>query len=311
MKVLVTGGAGYVGSQLVQTLAADKNISHIVVYDNLSRDNYSFFLNATRTTLPNKISFIAGDILDTRTLKKALKDVEVVYHLAARVSTPFSNTDSHFYEQVNHWGTAELVYAIEESESVKKFVFLSSTSVYGSSKEEVSEETTPNPRTFYSISKLRAEEHVRRLFTKLNTLIIRCGNVYGYSSTMRFDAVVNKFMFDAHVNNRVSIHGSGKQHRSFIHVNKVAHVLTKALSTAIPSGVYNLSDLNLQVLDIRDTLKNIYPSMEFIYINQHLELRELKVKPQGLITQYIPMESGNLENDLKEFSSYFSFKPSF
>lgn len=310
MNILITGGAGYIGSQLVHTLAANSDVQKIVVYDNLTRDNYNFFLNAQKIN-GNKISFVHGDILDTRKLRKALTGIDVVFHLAARVSTPFSNTDSHFYEQVNHWGTAELVYAIEDSKTVKQLVYLSSTSVYGSSKEEVSEETIPNPRTFYSVSKLRGEEHVCRMFPKLNTHIIRCGNVYGYSPATRFDAVVNRFVFDAHVNNRISIHGSGKQHRSFIHVNKVVHVLNEIIKTQIPSGVYNLSDKNLEVLDLRDALKDIYPSMEFIYINQHLELRELKVKTDGLLSKYISIPSSDLLTELKEFKEQFSFVPTF
>jgi len=311
MKVLVTGGAGYIGTSLVQSLAALDKVTQVVVYDNLSRDNYNFFLNTDKKLTGDKVSFISGDILDSRKLKKALDGVDMVYHLAARVSTPFSDTDSHFFEQVNHWGTAELVYAIEESKTVKQLVFLSSTSVYGSSKEEVSEETIPNPRSFYSTSKLRGEEHVKRLFSKLNIQIIRCANVYGYSPAMRFDAVVNRFVFDAHVNNRISIHGSGKQHRAFIHVDKVANVLTQLLSKEVPSGVYNLSDRNLQVLDLRDVLKSMYPSMEFIYINQHLDLRELKVQANSLLTKYVDIPPTTLEEELQNFSERFSFKTTF
>ena len=311
MKVLVTGGAGYIGTSLVQSLAALDKVTKVVVYDNLSRDNYNFFLNADKKLTGDKVSFICGDILDSRKLKKALDGVDMVYHLAARVSTPFSDTDSHLFEQVNHWGTAELVYAIEESKTVKQLVFLSSTSVYGASKEEVSEETTANPRSFYSTSKLRGEDHVKRMFNKLNIQIIRCGNVYGYSPAMRFDAVVNRFVFDAHVNNRISIHGSGKQYRSFIHVDKVANVLTQLLSKEIPSGVYNLSDRNLQVLDLRDVLKSMYPSMEFIYINQHLELRDLKVQANGLLTKYVDIPPTTLEEELQNFSERFSFKTTF
>jgi UDP-glucose 4-epimerase len=73
------------------------------------------------------------------------------------------SSDSHVYEQVNHWGTAELVYAVEES-NVKKFIYTSSSGVYGSSSGAVDETTIPNPKTFYAISKLRGEEHVRRPF---------------------------------------------------------------------------------------------------------------------------------------------------
>ena len=76
--------------------------------------------------------------------------------------TDLSNTDPHFYEQVNHWGTAEVVYAEEES-NVEKFIYLSSTSVYGTEATLANESTLPSPQTFYGISKLRGEEHVNRL----------------------------------------------------------------------------------------------------------------------------------------------------
>ena len=75
----------------------------------------------------------------------------------------------------------------------------------------------------------------------------------------------------------------------------------------MPSGIYNLSDRNLQVLDLRDTLKSMYPSMEFIYINQHLELRELKIKTNGLLTQYVDIPETTLEEELVSFSKQFSY----
>ena len=143
--------------------------------------------------------------------------------LAAKVTTPFANTDGHIYEQTNHWGTAELTYALEES-NVKQLIFLSSTGVYGNTTEAVNENSIPQPDSFYSISKLRAEQHVKRLSDKIKTIIIRLGNVYGYSKSMRFDAVINRFMFDAHFTNRITINGAGSQHRSFIHIDKTTDV---------------------------------------------------------------------------------------
>jgi UDP-glucose 4-epimerase len=306
MKILVTGGAGYIGTELVYTLAQQESVEEIVVFDNLSRINYNLFLNGKMNN-HTKVTFVKGDLLDSRQLKKILDGVDVVYHLAAKVTTPFANTDPHFYEQVNHWGTAELVYAVENS-NVKKFIYTSSTSVYGSSKKAVDESTIPNPKTFYGISKLRGEEHVTRLGDKMDTLILRCGNVYGYSKSMRFDAVINKFVFEANFNRKITINGDGRQHRSFIHIDQIKNALVNVLNSNLKTGVYNLVARDLLVLDIVDVLKKIIPELEFIFVNQHLKLRELKVKPNEEIAKKLGLVTKlTLEDELLEFREKFSF----
>ncbi|HMQ01112.1 MAG TPA: NAD-dependent epimerase/dehydratase, partial [Cyclobacteriaceae bacterium] len=216
MKILVTGGTGYIGTELVDLLIADENVQEVRVYDNLSRNNFNFFLG-NKMQGAEKIKFIKAELLDSRSLKKAIAGVDVVYHLAAKVTTPFANDDAHLYEQVNHWGTAELMYAIENTD-VKKIIYTSSSGVYGSSKDAVDETVQARPKTFYAISKLRAEEHVNRLNTKKSVYVLRCGNVYGYSPSMRFDAVINKFVFEANFEKRITIHGNGEQTRTFIHI---------------------------------------------------------------------------------------------
>jgi UDP-glucose 4-epimerase len=306
MRVVITGGAGYVGTELAKVLGNDERIKEILIYDNLSRLNYNLFLGKRLRNF-EKINFIAGDILDSRKLQQVLKGVDVVFHLAARVTTPFANTDAHFHEQVNHWGTAEVVNAVEDSE-VKKFIYTSSTSVYGSSSDFLNEDSIPNAKTFYGVSKLRGEDHVKRLFNKVNTYILRCGNVYGYSKSMRFDAVINKFMFEANFNNRISIHGDGKQSRSFISVGLISDTMLKLITNEVPSGIYNIVDKNYSILDIVDTLKILYPTLEFIFINQHLSLRDLKVSPDSKLRKYISYENPtDLYGELYDFKQRFSF----
>ena len=306
MRVLITGGAGYIGTKLVKHLAEHDAIDQVIVYDNLSKGHYNFFLGNTFENT-NKIRAVRGDILDTRALKKLMKETDVVVHLAAVVTTPFANTDPHFYEQVNHWGTAEVVYSAEES-NISKFIYLSSTSVYGASTEIANEETEPAPSTFYGISKLRGEEHVQRLAEKKNSINIRCGNVYGYSKSMRFDAVINRFMFDANFSNRIQINGNGKQSRAFIHVDALCQSLTQVITKNVESGVYNLVDKNLQILDLIDVMKEVYPSLEFLFTNQHMNLRELTVDPESrLFKQIVRFTSQDLKDELLEFKKSFSF----
>lgn len=306
MNVLVTGGAGYLGTELIRQLAKNPSVDKIKIYDNLSRDNYALFTGHKYDRHEN-ISFIHGELLDSRKLRKALEDVDVVYHLAAKVTTPFANTDPHFFEQVNHWGTAELIYAVEES-NVQHFVYSSSIGVYGSSNKEVDEETEPNPKTFYAISKFRGEEHVSRLQNKMKTHIIRCGNIYGYSRSMRFDSVINKFVFESNFNNRISIHGDGKQNRAFVHVDHVADVFNQLLINEVPSGIYNLVEKNISILDIVDVMKEVNPDLEFIFINQHLKLRNIKVSTRLKLSEYLDVKQNySFKDQVIAFHDKFSF----
>ena len=307
MKVLVTGGAGYMGTELINLLVSNEAVEKVIVYDNLSRMNYNLFLGLKLQRYP-KLVFVKGELLDSRSLKKALKDIDVVFHMAAKVTTPFAVSDSHAYEQVNHWGTAELVYAVEESSSVKKFIYTSSTGVYGSSEKPADESVEPNPKTFYAISKFRGEEHVRRLMNKMETYILRCGNVYGYSKSMRFDSVINKFVFEANFNKILTVQGNGKQSRSFIHVDLTAKALNNLLSSKLPSGTYNLVERSIKVFDIVDDLKQLIPELEFIFINQHLNLHELNVLPNPLVNKSLGISNPkSLKEELREFLSRFSF----
>ena len=306
MNILVTGGAGYIGTELVNKLASNDTVKKIVIYDNLSRPNYGVFLGGKKAG-SEKIKFYRGELLDSRHLKKVLKDIDMVYHLAARVTNASANGIGHMFEQVNHWGTAELVYAVEES-NVKKFIYTSSSGVYGNSDKVLDEQSLLAPQTFYATSKLRGEEHVNRLMNKRDTYIFRCGNVYGYNRGMRFDAVINKFVFEANFQNRITVHGDGNQSRAFIHINSIATALANVLNSDLSGGTYNLVERNIKVIDVVDELKQLIPDMEFIFINQHLKLHELHVKPNDLVNTKLGItDLKPLKEELREFINRFSF----
>jgi UDP-glucose 4-epimerase len=137
---------------------------------------------------------------------------------------------------------------------------------------------------------------------------MRCGNVYGYSKSMRFDAVINKFIFEANFNKLITIQGDGKQSRTFIHVEMLAKALNNLLTADLPSDLYNVVDKNLTVLDILDVLKELIPPLEFIFINQHLRLHELNVKLNPLVNDTLGIHNQRtLKEELSEFLAKFSF----
>jgi UDP-glucose 4-epimerase len=306
MNILITGGAGYLGTELVGELARHSEVKRIVVYDNLSRHNFNLFLGK-RFEGHHKVSFIKGELLDSRGLKKAVRNIDVVYHLAARVTTPFAHTEGHLYEQINHWGTAELSYVLEES-PVKKIIYTSSVGIYGPTEQPVNESTPPAPKTFYAISKLRGEAHIQRLQPLKEAYIFRLGNVYGYSRSMRFDAVINKFVFEACFSKRITIHGNGDQSRPFIHVRDAVRALAGVIYTNLPSGTYNLVDQNLRVMDVVEVLKDLLPDLEFILINQHMPQTNLLVVRNDHVNALLGVSNTHsLKEQIVEFMQHFSF----
>lgn len=306
MNVLVTGGAGYIGTRLIKNLSANKEVEKIVIYDNLMRGNHNLFLG-DKYLHPEGLEFIKGDILDSRSLKKALKGIDVVIHMAAKVTSPFANVNLHFYEQINNWGTAELTYAIEESD-VKKVIYLSSMGVYGFSDDPIAEDFPVNPSSFYAISKQRGEEHVQRLDKEHNPIILRCGNVYGYSRSMRFDAVINRFVFEANFSGRISINGSGNQQRAFIHVHDLADILEQVTTKEIPTGTFNVSQRNMSVLDIVDVLKELKPELEFLFVNQQNTPQQQLVSDDQKLKEFVDYGTkSDFKSEMIEFLNSFSY----
>lgn len=306
MRILITGGAGYIGTELVYKLAAHAAVSEVIVYDNLARGNHNLFIGQSKIKGAS-VRYVPGELLDTRRLAKELQGVDMVYHLAAKVTTPFANHNPHEFEQTNNWGTAELCRLLENS-SVKRLVYLSSASVYGASDQESDAETIPHAKTFYGISKLRGEEHVQRLlYSKVHTYILRCGNVYGYSKSMRFDSVINKFIFEAHFSGRLRIIGNGHQHRSFIHIDRLSERLVKLLHDPLPPDTYNLVEYNYNVNDVVEHLTKLYPHLEMLFVNQNMPMRNLKVKPDFRISSADALRKIDLELDLRQFREKFSF----
>lgn len=306
MRVLVTGGAGYVGAALTEHLAKLPEVDRITVYDNLSRQNLNLFSGGSRFRA-GKVAFVEGELLDSRKLQRVVPEHDRVVHLAASVSTPFAAQDAHVFEQSNNWGTAELVYAVESSH-VESFVYMSSAAVYGASPEWQDATTTPHPSTYYGVSKHRGEGHVERLSKsgQRHVYILRCGTVYGPSRCVRYDSVVNRFVFDAHFKRRLTVHGDGTQHRPVIHIDKVVGVLAHAVAHGLPTTLMDLVDRTVAISELVDAVKTLYPDLEFLFADQHMKLRDLKVRPDPRLCALFGTAT-DFADELRSFRDFFSF----
>ncbi len=308
MKLLITGGCGYIGYSLIQSILNTNNATEdIILYDNLSRGVYSFFTGQTYNT--KKLHFIKGELLDGRSLQKAMADVDVVVHLAAKVISPYtiSGHEAHYFDQINHWGAANLGYALEES-NVQQIIYLSSWSVYGHTEAPVDETYTPRPSTFYGISKHNGEKQINRLSNKLKVQIIRSGNVYGYNPVLRMDSIINNFMFEANFLGRVRINGNGNQGRSFISVQKLAYMINELIrNQEIPAGTYNLAEFNMNINQIAGQMRDLYPNLETLYVNENMDILQTIVKIPCKLTEYISIPEKSFVDELVEFKNSFSF----
>ena len=311
-QILITGGAGYIGSALLPLLSQLPQISKIIIYDNLSHGRREAFLQPPFTNA-EKIHFLFGELLDSRNLQKVLEGIDYVIHLAAKVSTPFANGDAHSFEQINHWGTAELSYAVE-SRNLKGLLYVSSASVYGSQNSNTPEictiDTAPSPSTWYGQSKLRGEKMLSRLQNRYPISILRCANVYGLAPCVRFDAVINRFAFEAHFQRRLMIEGTGKQMRPFVHIDNlvqsITHIVDETLNGAPQwNGIFNVVQHNRSIVDIADALKEIYLDLEMIFVEQDMPRHSLLVETDPNINMFFNKRT--FDEELKELLKDFAF----
>lgn len=304
MKILITGGLGYIAYSLIEKLANTQNQTYeITIYDNMSRNEFSI-LNARQLNGVN-IHFVKGDLLDNYKLKKEVDKSDVVIHLAAMVTTPFEDKFFHHFDQVNHWGTANLVSAVEESE-VKHFIYLSSISVYGNNDEAVDINSKLNPDSSYAISKHQAEKHVKRLIAKIPTHIIRSGNVYGYNPAIRIDAVINRFMYEAHFENKIHINGDGSQFRGFVSVDNLSNLLLALVQNPnYKPGVHLAVTKSMSINQLLDELLELYPNLEFIHRNENMRMKSIQVKTTSKIFKDFRIKVGSLKEDLAYFKTCF------
>jgi UDP-glucose 4-epimerase len=222
MRVLVTGGAGFIGSALSNHLARAGH--EVRVIDNLAAGDPE--------RLDPAVLFTRGDVADIPKLWTLLQDVSCVYHLAARVSVPQSMKYPRDYNHVNVGGTVSVMEAMRDA-GVERVVLASSGAVYGNQPENpLVEEMTPDPDSPYAVSKFAAETYVRTIGTQwgIETVSLRIFNAYGPGQQLPAShaPVVPRFLKAALSNASLVVFGDGSQTRDFVYIDDVVDALTAA-----------------------------------------------------------------------------------
>ncbi|MBY5269435.1 NAD-dependent epimerase/dehydratase family protein [Spiribacter salinus] len=273
MRVLVTGGVGYVGWSVVHELVQRDGVDEIIIYDNFARRHYGLLLGE-RPGGAAKIRVVVDELLNSRALRKAVEGVDCVIHLAAVAPSPDIDEKPHVFDQVNHWGTAELGYAVEQV-GTPRLVCLSSGAVCGHPDGVADPTTNPLPVNAYGRSKLAGERQIERLADQLELHIIRSGTVYGVNPAARFDTFVNRFLLDAALGRSLNVNGSGEQVRPVVPVDVVAAQVVDAAMGHESTTISHAVTESIAVNHVIESLKAIDVSLDVIYINQQQRLAGL------------------------------------
>jgi len=228
MKVVVTGGAGFIGSHLVDRLIVEGY--EVIVLDNLSTgkiENVKHHLNN------QKFNLVRGDVQNSRDVNKAIKDADIVFHLAAFVNVPLSIENPMLANNVNTRGTLNLLQAILKK-NFARFVYVSTCAVYGEACYlPISEEHPTAPLSPYGVSKLAAEQYCK-VFNRtlgLKTVCLRYFNIYGPRQFKGpYSAVITRFIDRLRENEPPIIYGNGEQTRDFLYVEDAVEACMLSLS---------------------------------------------------------------------------------
>lgn len=235
-NIIITGGAGFIGSNLVRALSVD---NHVTVIDDLSTGH----LDNIQDLISNKrIEFVKKSIIDLTLLNNLFKNQDYIFHEAALPSVPRSIKDPLTTNTINITGTLNVLLAARDN-GVKKVVYASSSSVYGDTPTLPKKENMiPNPLSPYAVSKL-AGEYFCQIFSGvygLPTVALRYFNVYGprQDPISEYAAVIPKFVNQVLNNRKIIIYGDGEQTRDFTYVDDVVHANILAAERKT-TGVFN------------------------------------------------------------------------
>ena len=275
-SVLLIGGAGYIGTVLTKNLIrSGYNVSIFDKFIYLNKNEIKKILN------PKKLKLIKGDTRNISQIFSAIKECDMVVHLAEMVGDPLCEQKPDKTFEINFLASISIANICKNLE-ISKFIYLSSCSVYGENKDDklLTENSKINPLSTYAKLKDLCEKSIiKNLGNNCQPCIIRLGTVYGNSMRPRYDLVINLFSGLIANNKKITING-GDQWRPFIHVEDVSRAITTILKlkqSKVNGQVFNIVGENFKIKDIGNIINKKFPKAEIKYEKKSKDLRDYKV----------------------------------
>jgi len=284
-NLLITGGLGYIGSKFIENYSKNYNI-YVLDTQFYSKKNNEIF------------KLINKDLRDIE--EKDLKNIDSVVHMAELSNDPLGELNSNLTTEINHLATKKLLDLCRKS-TVKKFIYMSSCSVYGKNENLVNENSDLLPLTSYSKSKVANENYILGSNFDFEVIIFRNATVYGYAKNLRLDLVINELTYDAINNNEINLLSDGTPERPFIHVSDLTNIIDIALKSKknLHNNIFNIgsNDLNYSIRTVAEYIKDIL-NIEKINFGKKDEDQRSYLVDFSKITNEFP--NFNIEFDLEK-----------
>ena len=290
MKIVITGALGHIGSYLTRELIFQFPGTEIVLLDNMMTQRYSSLFNLPAS---GKYRFIEADVTKVD-LQQIIKDSFVVIHLAAITDAAGSFDKAAQLEANNYEATLKVSSACAEIGI--RYIGLSSTSVYGTQNEIVSEDCTLEelrPQSPYAETKLKEEDLITKLCMQnsLKGIICRFGTIFGISPGMRFHTAVNKFCWQAVMGQPITVWTTAyDQKRPYLDLKDACQAISFIIRNDIFDGrIYNILSANVTVRQIVDTIREFVPDLEVSFVDNKImnqlsyEVSCLRFEEKGFI----------------------------
>ncbi|MDE1874430.1 MAG: SDR family oxidoreductase [Candidatus Micrarchaeota archaeon] len=304
MKVLVTGGLGYLGSVLTSNLV-DKGFGVSIVDSGMYGNHLKKSVLDKTTLLMQRINKPNGE------MSRLVAESDAVVHLAGVVGDQACDLFKEEAMSTNLTATKDLIKMCEKFN--KKMLFASTCSVYGASNELLDETSDILPLSTYAFSKYVAENMLSNSGVQFTAF--RFGTLFGFSDRMRFDLVVNTFVGRAMAGKKITVFG-GDQYRPFLHIRDASRFITEALETDIfDRGVYNLGGVNVKIGDLGDEIKRHFKDADVEATRETKDARNYRVDSSRVLKTFksrfaygIPdgireMKKGIEDAGIKDFDS--------
>ncbi|SEV82588.1 NAD-dependent epimerase/dehydratase family protein [Natrinema salifodinae] len=300
--ILVTGGAGFIGSHLVEALIPQNEVR---VLDNFSTGD--------RANLPDDVTVIEGDVRDPMALQEAARGVDVIFHHAAVVSVSRSVDEPRQSNRTNL--DASLLVLEQARQEDARVVLASSAAVYGHPDElPVPETASTAPTSPYGVQKLALDQYARLYedLYDLPTVALRYFNVYGPRQQGPYSGVISTFLEQAWAGKPITVEGDGEQSRDFVHVSDVVRANLRAATTDAVGEAYNIgTGQRATVLELAETIRDVTDSSSPIV---HRDARPGDIRHSGADTSKADRKLGfearvGLESGLRSLVSESDARP--